>query len=219
MSTVLDIVTEALNLIGVLADGEVPSGVMGQNGLNRLNGILRLWSLRGTMLYSSSDQSLSWGSGDGVKTVGPTGDIVGVRPNKIKKLYYVLNAISYPIEPISLGDYTDIPDKTTQELPVFGYVNNTFPNCEIKLYPVPNQTLEFHVVSEVELVEFASLQEDVSLPKGYRDGLMFNLAVLSAAASNVPLSDDIRSMAYSIRQAIEKVNYQPGLLNVVFSGR
>lgn len=180
MTTARDQILGALYLIGAAAEGETPTGQTMNDGLIALNQMLDGWTIEDLMIYSTQDQNFTWPSGQPSRTLGPSGDLVGIRPsdNLQWSSYFIENGTSYWLKRISQYDYNGIPVKTTQSsIPQYLFVNPTFPDATLTIYPVPSKNLDFHLITNIPLTQPANLSTDLAFPPGYLRAFKFNLAV------------------------------------------
>jgi len=78
--TARDQITRALRLLGVLAENETSSAAVMQDSLIAMNQMIDSWSTERLSVYSTQDQIFIWPAGQLNRTLGPTGDFVGLRP-------------------------------------------------------------------------------------------------------------------------------------------
>ena len=85
------------------------------------------------------------------RTLGPTGDFVGNRPIEVDDATYFKDpssGLSFGVKLINQQQYDGIAFKTvTSTYPQVLWVNNTFPDIEMTIYPVPIKALEWHIIS------------------------------------------------------------------------
>ena len=75
-----DQINRALRLLGVLAEGETPSAATSQDALVALNQMIDSWSIERLAVFCTQDQTLTWPAGLITRTLGPSGDFIGLRP-------------------------------------------------------------------------------------------------------------------------------------------
>ena len=80
MTTAGQQINGALRLLGVLAEGETPSAETSQDALSAMNQMIDSWNTERLSVYSTQDQVLTWPAFQRIRTLGPTGDLVGNRP-------------------------------------------------------------------------------------------------------------------------------------------
>jgi hypothetical protein len=161
MTTAGDIINGSLRLLGVLAEGEVPSAETSQDALNAMNQMIDSWNTERLSVFSTQDQVFTWPSGLLSRTLGPTGDFVGNRPVLLDDSTYFKDpgtGVSYGIKFINQQQYNGIAVKTvTSTYPQVIFVNMTFPDIEMYIYPRPTRDLEWHFISVEELTKPATL--------------------------------------------------------------
>ena len=80
METAGDIINGSLRLLGVLAEGEVPSAETSQDALRAMDQMIDSWNTERLSVFATQDQIFTWPSGQLSRTLGPSGDFVGNRP-------------------------------------------------------------------------------------------------------------------------------------------
>jgi hypothetical protein len=210
MATAADQINGALRLIGVLAEGEVPSAATSQDALLALNQMLDSWNTERLSVFSTIDQVFTWPSSTISRTLGPSGDFVGVRPVEIDDATYFRDAstnVSFGIKMINQEQYDNIAVKTvTSTYPQILWYNASYPNIEIFLYPVPTRALEFHFISVDELTQPATLETDMAFPPGYLRAFRYNLACELAPEFGVEPSPQVRRIAMYSKRNLKSIN-------------
>ena len=209
-TTAGDQINGALKLLGVLAENETPSAATAQDGLTTLNQMIDSWNTERLSVYSTQDQIFSWLPGFKTRTLGPTGDFVGNRPILVDDATYFLDpasGISFGIKLINQQQYDGIAVKTvTSTYPQVMFVNMTYPDITMTVYPVPTLPLEWHIVSVEELTQPAVLATTLSFPPGYLRAFRFNLACEIAAEFGVEPSPQVSRIAMTSKRNIKRIN-------------
>ena len=215
-TTAADQINGALRLIGMLAEGEVPSAATSQDALLALNQMIDSWSTERLAVFSTIDQIFNWPPSTRVRTLGPTGDFVGERPIKLDDATYFRDAstnVSYGIKLINNEQYNNIAVKTvTSTYPQLMWVNMTYPDVEIYIYPVPTKVLEFHFVSVRPLTQPAALDTNLAFPPGYLRAFRFNLACELAAEFGVEPSPQVQRIAMASKRDLKRINNPDDLM-------
>jgi hypothetical protein len=184
MTTAGEQINGALRLLGVLAEGETPSAETSQDALTALNQMIDSWNTERLSVFSTQDQVFNWPSGELFRTLGPTGNFVGDRPVLLDDSTYFRDPqtnVSYGIKFINQQQYNGIAVKTvTSTYPQVIFVNNTFPDIEMYIYPKPLRLLEWHFISVQELTSPAELATPLTFPPGYLRA--FRRAIAAGAA-------------------------------------
>jgi hypothetical protein len=215
-TTAADQINGALRLIGQLAEGEVPSAATSQDALAALNQMLDSWSTERLAVYSTQDQIYNWQPGVRSITMGPTGTFVAERPILMDDATYFRDPatnVSYGIKLINNEQYNNIAVKTvTSTYPQLMWVNMTYPDVEIYLYPVPSRVLEFHFVSVRPLAQPAALDTALAFPPGYLRAFRFNLACELAAEFGVEPSPQVQRIAMTSKRDLKRINNPDDLM-------
>lgn len=212
MATAGEQINRSLRLIGVLAEGEVPSADTANDALVALNQMIDSWSTERLAVYSTQTQIFTWPADQVKRTLGPSGNFVGVRPILVDdSTYYVApNGVSYQINILNEMQYNSIAVKTvTASYPQQLYVNMTYPDIEMYVYPVPSQPLEWHIVSVRELSQPATLTTELHFPPGYMRAFAYNLACELAPEFGVEPSPQVQRIAMTSKRNLKRIN-NPG---------
>jgi hypothetical protein len=210
MATAGDIINGSLRLIGQLAEGEVPSADTAQDALNAMNQMIDSWSTERLAVFATQEQVFIWPTSAASRTLGPTGDFVGERPIKVDDSTYFKDStsgLSFGIKLINQQQYNAIALKTvTSTYPQVMWVNETYPNIEMTIYPVPFKALEWHIVSVQPLSAAATLATDLSFPPGYLRAFRYNLACELAPEFGVEPSPQVQRIAMTSKRDLKRIN-------------
>jgi hypothetical protein len=204
-----DQINRALRLLGILAEGETPSASMSQDALMALNQMIDSWNTERLSVFSTQDQVFTWPASLISRTLGPTGDFVGNRPVLLDDATYFKapSGVSYGIKMINQQQYTGIAVKTvTSTFPQVMWVNMTFPNIEMYVYPRPTQNLEWHFVSVQELDKPVTLSTVMYYPPGYLRAFTYNLAMEFAPEFGVEPSPQVQRIAMTSKRDLKRIN-------------
>jgi hypothetical protein len=139
--TATDIITEALELLGVLAEGEAPSTNQSTSALRSLNNIIKLWSAD-AIIFAQDEYTLDLVASTGQYALG-VGN-VGYIPNKILNASLINSSDSteIPLSPLTQEEWYALTDKTTEGQPT-QYYQKRQPvgvSTDLYLWPVPSDT-------------------------------------------------------------------------------
>ena len=220
-TTAGDQINGALRLIGQLAEGETPSAATSQDALTAMNQMIDSWSIERLAVFSTQDQVFSWLPGFISRTLGPTGDFVGNRPVLLDDSTYFKdpsNGISFGIKILNQQQYNGIAVKTvTSTYPQVIWVNMTYPNIEMYVYPVPTKVLEWHFVSVSELTQPATLATVLSFPPGYLRAFRYCLACEIAAEFGVEPSPQVSRIAMTSKRNLKRINNPDDIMSLPYS--
>ena len=207
--TVGEQINRALRLLGVLAEGETPSASVSQDSLMALNQMIDSWNTERLSTFVTQDQVFIWPSGEISRTLGPSGDFVGLRPVLVDDATYFKapNGVSYGIKMINQQQYNGIAVKTvTSTYPQVLWVNMGFPDITMTIYPRPTQDLEWHIVSVQELDRAADLSTVMYYPPGYLRAFTYNLAMEIAPEFGVEPSPQVTRIAMTSKRDLKRIN-------------
>jgi hypothetical protein len=202
-------INRALRLLGILAEGETPSASMSNDALMALNQLIDSWNTERLAVFSTQDQIFTWPASELSRTLGPTGDFVGNRPILLDDATYFKapSGVSYGIKMINQQQYNGIAVKTvTSTFPQVMWVNMTFPNIEMYVYPRPTQNLEWHFVSVQELDRPATLDTQLNFPPGYLRAFTYNLAMEFAPEFGVEPSPQVQRISMTSKRDLKRIN-------------
>jgi hypothetical protein len=221
MTTAGDLIDGSLRLLGVLAEGETPSSETSQDALFAMNQMIQSWNTERLAVFSTQDQVVTWPSGQRSRTFGPTGDIIANRPVSIDDSTYFrdpANGISYGLKLINQQQYNGIAVKTvTSTYPQVLWVNMTYPDVEMYVYPVPTKVLEFHIVSVEELTQPANLATDLAFPPGYLRCFRYNLACELAPEFGTEPSRQVQRIAMTSKRNLKRINNPDDIMALPYS--
>lgn len=221
--TVLQLITDALNEIGVVAAAESPQPSDAQFALRKLQRLLDAWNANERYIYSltfptfaiptgrtpNADKSVSFTIGP--STVTPAVDfvVIGARPVRIESANLIFtNTQPYVKSPINIRDDDwwhgqRIPGITSQ-VPTDLYYDVSFPAGHVYLWPV--ETVGYLLELEIwsALTQVTKLTDTINFPQGYEKALVLSLAEDLAGPMQSPI--DVRAAAAKARAEIQGNN-------------
>jgi len=214
-------INRALRLLGVLAEGETPSASVSQDSLMALNQMIDSWNTERLSTFVTQDQVFTWPAGYISRDLGPTGDFVGLRPILMDDATYYRDPgtnVSFGIKFINQQQYDGIAVKTvTCTYPQIMWVNTSYPNIEMHLYPVPTKPLEWHFISVQELAQPASLATSLIFPPGYMRCFKYNLACEIAAEFGVEPPPTVARIAMTSKRNLKRINNPDDIMSIPYS--
>ncbi len=221
MATAGDQIDSALRLLGVLAEGETPSAATSQDALFALRQMIDSWNTERLAVFSTQDQVFSWPPGVYERTLGPTGNFVGNRPILVDDSTYFkdpASGISYGLKLINQQQYNGIAVKTvTSTYPQVMWVNMTYPDITMTIYPVPTKVLEFHIVSVEELTDPVNLATVLAFPPGYLRAFRYCLACELAPEFGIEPSPTVMRIAMAAKRNLKRINNPDDIMSIPYS--
>jgi hypothetical protein len=221
METAGDIINGSLRLLGVLAEGETPSAETSQDALRAMDQMIDSWNTERLSVFSTQDQIFTWPAGELSRTLGPSGNFVGNRPVLLDDSTYFRDpgtGVSYGIKFINQQQYNGIAVKTvTSTFPQVIFVNMTFPDIEMYIYPRPTRALEWHFISVEELTQPATLDTVLHFPPGYLRAFRYNLACELAPEFGVEPSPQVQRLAMASKRNLKRINNPDDIMSMPYS--
>jgi hypothetical protein len=214
-------INRALRLLGVLAEGETPSAATSQDSLMAMNQMIDSWNTERLSVFSTQDQVFLWPVGQISQTIGPSGDFVGNRPVYFDDATYFRDPstnVSFGIKFINQQQYDGIAVKTvTSTYPQVIFVNMTFPDVTMFIYPRPTRLLEWHFISVEELNKPADLSTVLYYPPGYLRAFTYNLAMEIAPEFGVEPSPQVQRIAMTSKRDLKRVNNPDDIMSLPYA--
>ena len=220
-TTAGDQINGALRLIGQLAEAETPTAAASQDALTALNQMIDSWNTERLAVFSTQDQVFSWPPHVLSRTLGPSGDFVGNRPILLDDSTYFIDTasgISYGIKIINQQQYDGIAVKTvTSTYPQVIWINMSYPNIEMYVYPKPTKVLEWHFISVEELTQPALLSTTLAFPPGYLRAFKYNLACEIAAEFGVEPPPQVQRIAMTSKRNLKRINTPDDVMSIPYA--
>lgn len=212
MATARDLIKNSLRLIGAIATGETPSADEAADGLTALNNLVDSWSNEKLIIHQFIREEFTLTPGTQSYTVGASGMLATPRPIKVESASIEIqgaNVYEVPIEIIDYDEWSRISQKSVETpIPSKMYVEGSFPNSTIYLWPVPSEAHKVVIYSRKPIASFASINDSISLPPGYLRALTYNLAIeIAPEYGKEPLSTVVMT-AREAKENIKRTNTQ-----------
>lgn len=216
-----DQINRALRLLGVIAESETPSAAVSNDCLIALNQMIDSWSIERLSVFNTIDQVFTWPAGEITRTLGPSGDFVGIRPVLFDDATYYRDPgtnVSYGIKFINQQQYDGIAVKTvTSTYPQVIWVNMEFPDVRMTIYPKPTRDLEWHFVSVQVLDQPATLATELNFPPGYLRAFTYCLALEIAPEFGVEPSPQVQRIAMTSKRDLKRINNPDDMMSMPYA--
>jgi hypothetical protein len=217
------IIVEALNVAGVIGDGETPSAEDINSNLSRLNDMLAQWQRKRWLIWHLVDVSFV-STGVQFYTVGPGQNFnVTARPDRLETGCFVRllntappNQVDRPLEVIeSRETYSRIALKSMGTFPRYVFYDSAYPIGNLYVWPVPQAALyEIHIALKDVLAQFATSVTPVNLPPEYVPAMKWNLARRMRAAYRMPADAEVNALGQDALNVLRLANTQVALLTM-----
>lgn len=202
------------------AGNSLPEAVYQENLLS-LNRMIDSWNTERLSVFSTQDQTFIWPAGQITRTLGPTGDFVGVRPVLLDDATYYRDPgtnVSFGIKFINQKQYDGIAVKTvTSTYPQVIFVNNTYPDITMTIYPRTTRDVEWHFISVDELNNPATLNTSLFFPPGYLRAFTYNLAMELSPEFGVEPSPQVQRISMTSKRNLKRINNPDDVMSLPYA--
>ena len=221
MTTVNDVITEALRKSGVLGLGQTMDGGDIVSAVADFNDMVGQWNTQRWMTWGLVDLALT-STGASSYTVGPGGNFnVTTTPTRIEAAYQrqLVNPpglqIDTPLEIIpSNEEYSRLSIKQLVSFGLYAFLDtSTYPLATLRLYPIPNATIyQIHILlkSVIPVFTVATIGSTLTIPPHYIAALKYNLAKRYRQAYGKGLRPDpeLNNLAKTSLEIVKQSNLQ-----------
>lgn len=209
--TVRDLIRRALVEIRVARAGDEIEPEALADGLVLLNEYLDLLNAQGRSLYATQTPTFTLTPNHQPHTIGVTGAdwvVSTARPVTVLKANLIIaNSIRRPIAVRDEDWWLKLrAPAITSSIPTDLVFNATWPNGEIKFYPVPTTAYSVELLIEVLLAALAE-GDTFDMPPGYQAAVGLTLAEIFAGPFGQTVSQDLRRRAREARAIVWGNNY------------
>lgn len=209
MTTVLEIITDAMQNAGILGSNEVPNATDGQKAFRLLTRMLDADSTESLMIYNNVEEVFTLTSGQQTYTMGTGGDFNTSRPVNITQAYMRdTNGNDLGIAILDYERYSEILSKQIDSsIALALYYNAGYPLSEITLWPiVQNSSYRLVLWSWKLLSNFTGLSDTIVFPPGYEDYVESNLTVKCCMGFSRPVPPEIAAWALESKAKLKRIN-------------
>lgn len=171
--TIRDIVTDALQKIGVADMGSQPEAYETAKAVRALNRMLKSWQNKGYNLWSYASQSVTL-------TTAASYTMSPARPVRIHSVRLKRSGVETPMQRLTREEYDSLPIKTSTGTPTCWYYDKQREDASLYVWPVlstaAGETLEITYERELEdLAGSGDLNDEIDLPGEWWDAAVYQL--------------------------------------------
>lgn len=217
MATALSIITDAMVEIGAYGVGDTIAARHEQLGLLRFQNQLNSWQADQLALNLQTPKAFTLTSGTSEFTIGPTGNLVTMRPTYIEGMNYVIPGTTpvteVPMAPMDNDQYLALSQKQLpSSLPQQYHLNATMPNATVFVWPQVTQNVVLAIYLDQGIAEPPTLTTQVTGPQGYAEAFMYQLALRLCGPMSKPIPEGLPEMAAASYARMRRPNVDVGLL-------
>lgn len=209
--TASDLISAALEDLGILDPGMGPSSDDLAVGLRTLNQLLKSTAVMRFGINAPVTESFPLTSGVDFYTIGPGGDFDTVRPHKIITIFARSDdGQDYPLRVLSREDYASVGLKSVQgSFPEACYLETEYPLAKLFLWPVPGSGYTLHIQSQKPFSGVSSASDTINLPDEFDSFLQYRLAAMLAPKYRVAVPPIVVSLALEAEKYLKTLHAQP----------
>jgi hypothetical protein len=206
MATVLDLITDALQEIGVYGAAETVSAEDAAVCLTALNGLLDSWTIENLNLYAQTDVVAALPAATVSRTIGPSMQFNCDRPVRLELGCFVrVGELDYPLDVIDQVQYNEITLKTQSGgWPTCVTYDTEFPTGNVYFWPTGACEVHLNVATQID--QFTATTDTFTLPPGYRRALTLTLAEEVAPKFQVQVQAQTARKAMNARRNLKRAN-------------
>jgi hypothetical protein len=191
--TARNIIRRSLLQIGAITKNEEVSADEASDGLIALNAMLGTWSNDSLLVTARFLEAFPLIVNQIQYEIGSgSANFDTVRPNQIVSAYIRWQGTDYPLGRIADEVYDEaISQKEFGFLPDVYTYTASFPIGIIKVFPRPSTAMNIYLRSEKPLTRLTSLNTEVSLPDGWEEAMVYNLAMRLAPEYGQPATNEV----------------------------
>jgi hypothetical protein len=211
--SVLDLITEALALMGEYSPGEPLDAAAVQSLLFTLNGALDGLGGEPLAIYSNAVLTFATIAGKQAYTLGPTpADWVTAAavPSLINGVSMLANgALELPIDSVSADEWAGYGLKSMQSsISSAVWIQYGPASHVLNFWPVPSVAFSVKLYTSQQVPQFVTSADSVVLPTGYQEFLTYDLVIKSAAKFGAAIPEWVPTAWRDARTRIKERNFR-----------
>jgi len=209
--TVRDLITAAAILDGIIESGQTLNPEELATGFLCLNDMVDEWNTDRLNIYSVGSKQYQL-SNKGLYQIGPAAaDFPDPsRPILIQTATVIVPGTGKRI-PMGILDSVAFAGRSTSATDAYPdelYCDYAWPIANLSVTPVPTANPKIELYTWSALAQFATPDDVIVFPPGYRKSLRYNLGVQMASEFEVPLRPDIAAIAQESKGNMRSLNAQ-----------
>lgn len=231
--TGLDVITDALIEIGIIAPGDTPDGETGQWAFRKLNDLLDVWAARKVYVWSTIFTQYTLTPNHSPHTIGPNAADFNVaqRPVRVESCAVRLNMS---------GSFVDSPrlnirdsewwagnsvKEITSSICTDLYYDAAWENGNLFFWPIVNQSLPILLETWQAISQLNAINDPIggpsgpgTLPPAYRAAIKYTLAMMCCPGGGKDVSPALAEQARQANKAVFGNNSTPPRINTQDAG-
>lgn len=190
MTTVRDVLVNAVNIIRAYGAGEDPTNEDLQLAFKAFNSMRANMSTMSLIHPSVTLTGFTWPANQSVQTIGPAGQLIANKPITILSAFTREGDVDLPVEICTFNDYNSQINKSTSGDVVSIAYNPKFSSSlgEIHISYVPTKNTNIFLSYRAIIAQYASINDLYNDPPGYEEAMTYNLVLRLAPMFGASLS-------------------------------
>lgn len=190
-----ELISGALRLAGVIAEGSSPTTDQVTTSAQALNMLVKALQVDGLPLWAMKQYSMSLTSATNSYTIGVGLTVNTPKPLKIVQafLHNVDTGNDVPLRLVTRDEYNRLGTKTSQGVPSQIYYDVQRDSGTLYVYPTPGTTeasdYQITLVYQRPFEDFDASTDNPDFPQEWYEAIKYGLAVRMAGEYGVPLED------------------------------
>lgn len=209
MATIGDVLKQTLQKLHPEQDTTQFGSAMLDHALQACNDMLETWSLDRLKCWETTNSAFSTASSTASYTIGTGKTWNVVQPIEIEGAYITVGGEDYDLEIIKRRAYLKIKDKTKPGRPTRLYFKrgvNGVTDGLVFLWPTPTAIESISLDMRTVIGNYANTAVTFSMPTGYRNAIVWNLALTLCPDYEIEPSETIKKWAAESIAAIMNLN-------------
>jgi hypothetical protein len=211
--TALNLITDVLLDMGVIADQETPTAAQSVGALVKLNDLIESWNIDPLKLYGASQRLMPFVANQASYTIGDGGNLNIPRPDAIDEAF-VRNTFAIatqqqdiPITVLTDQQWAEIPTKgQIGSYPYAVWFNMTYPLITAYVTPIPTSSNYSLMFFDKNPIGELTLSTVLTFPPGYKRALKYGLYIELAPSYQIEIPQGIASLAATSKASIDRQN-------------
>lgn len=215
-TTTNDLIQEALEMLGVLAEGEVLNAGQLANSLRSLNYMLDSWNTEKLVIYVLARNTFTLTLVNPQEIAPGSGVLNAPRPNRIEPGTAWLTGgqlgdTEKPIQVLPREQWNGYYRPNTSGIPCVLYYEPLMPNAQIWFDVTPDAayTLVLYLEQMLAQIFMDGVNAEIVLPPGYAEAISTNLAIRLAPKYGKSATLEIINNAVESKARIKRLNQKP----------
>lgn len=217
MTTVRDLIQDALEDIGVIAGGSALQPEDAASCLRVFNRMVSSWANESALIYTVDRRTFSLAANTQDYTIGVNGTFntpYPVRPGQIELASCILNGVELPIEQLNDEQWRNIALKAPYQtvpstIPSYMWADGNYPLNGLHFFPVPTAPIPLILSVWGQISAAVDINAVIALPQGYEEAIVSNLAVRCAPKFSREATPTTILLASRSLAHIKAMNWEP----------